>query len=126
MIKEFKEFINRGNVVDLAVAVVLGAAFTAIVTSLTADVIMPIIGALGGKADFNEYTLELNKSVIKWGSFLTAVVNFLIVAFALFLIVKAINKAQSFRKSPEEEAAAEATELELLTEIRDALVQRKS
>lgn len=122
MIKEFKEFIQRGNVVDLAVAVVIGAAFAGIVTSFTNDLLMPIIGILGGKPKF-DYTLEINKSVISWGAFLTAVVNFLIVAFAVFLVVKAINKMQNLRASKAEEAEElELTEVELLSEIRDLLV----
>ena len=120
MIKEFKEFIERGNVIDLAVAVVIGVAFAAIVTSFTNDLLMPIIGILGGKPTF-DYTLEINKSIISWGAFLTAVVNFLIVAFAVFLVVKAINAMQNLRKR-EEIQEAEITEVELLAEIRDLLV----
>jgi len=120
MIKEFKEFIERGNVIDLAVAVVIGVAFAAIVTSFTNDLLMPIIGILGGKPTF-DYTLEINKSIISWGAFLTAVVNFLIVAFAVFLVVKAINAMQNLRKT-EEIQEAEITEVELLAEIRDLLV----
>ena len=121
MIKEFKEFISRGNVVDLAVAVVIGAAFAAIVTSFTNDVLMPIVGILFGKPKF-DYTLTVNNSIINYGLFLTAVVNFLIVAFAVFLVVKAINKMQSLRAKPEEIEEAELTEVELLAEIRDLLV----
>lgn len=122
MIKEFKEFIQRGNVVDLAVAVVIGAAFALIVTSFTNDVLMPIIGIVGGQPKF-DYTIEINKSVIAWGSFLTAIVNFLIVAFAVFLVVKAINKMKK-PKAAAEAAPAGPTEVELLTEIRDALARR--
>ena len=121
MIKEFKEFIQRGNVVDLAVAVVIGAAFAVIVKSFTDDILMPIIGIIGGQPKF-DYTLEIRSSVINWGLFLTAVVNFLIVAFAVFLVVKAINKMQSLRATKEEMEEAELTEVELLTEIRDLLV----
>ncbi len=97
MIKEFREFIERGNVIDLAVAVVIGAAFAAIVASFSKDILMPIIGIFGGKPSFDEYTLTINNSVISWGTFLTAVVSFLIVAFAVFLLVKAINKMQNMR-----------------------------
>jgi large conductance mechanosensitive channel len=122
MIKEFKEFISKGNVVDLAVAVIIGAAFAVIVKSFTDGILMPLIGAVGGKRSFDEYVLTINGSNILWGSFITAVVNFLIVAVALFVIVKAVNKMQDFRKTAEEEAEDEATELELLTEIRDLLV----
>lgn len=127
MLKEFKEFISRGNVVDLAVAVVVGAAFTGVVTSFTNDVLMQILAIFGGKPDFGQYTLTINDAVIRWGSFLTAVINFLIVGFAMFLVVKAINKVQNLRarEQAEAEAAAE-TEVELLTQIRDALVSRGS
>lgn len=120
MIKEFKEFIQRGNVVDLAVAVVIGAAFALIVTSFTKDVLMPIIGIVGGKPEFN-YSVTINNSVINWGLFLTAIVNFLIVAFAVFLVVKGINKMQSLR-TKEEMEEVEVTEVELLAEIRDLLL----
>ena len=121
MIKEFKEFIQRGNVVDLAVAVVIGAAFALIVTSFTNDLLMPIIGIVGGKPSFNDFTLTINDSVIRWGSFITAIVNFLIVAFAVFLVVKAINKLQNLR-TKEEMEEVEVTEVELLAEIRDLLL----
>ena len=121
MIKEFKDFIQRGNVVDLAVAVAIGAAFALIVTSFTNDLLMPIIGIVGGKPSFDDLFVTINGSQIKWGSFLTAVVNFLIVAFAVFLVVKAINKLQNLRKKEEMEEV-EVTELEVLTEIRDLLV----
>ncbi len=124
ILKEFREFIERGNVIDLAVAVVIGAQFNLVITSFTNDILMQIIGALGGKPSFNDYTVTINGSVIRYGSFVTAVVNFLIVAFAVFMFVKAINTAQRLakRNAAEEVAAAEQTEVELLTEIRDALV----
>ncbi len=121
MIKEFKEFIQRGNVVDLAVAVVIGAAFALIVTSFTNDLLMPIIGTVGGKPSFDDYFITINDSQIRWGAFLTAVVNFLIVAFAVFLVVKAINKLQNLR-TKEQMEDVEVTEVELLAEIRDLLV----
>jgi large conductance mechanosensitive channel len=122
MIQEFKEFIQRGNVVDLAVAVVIGAAFALIVKSFTDDILMPIIGIIGGQPKF-DYSFAINDSVINWGLFLTAIVNFLIVAFAVFLVVKGINKMQNLRKKEELEEA-EITEVELLTEIRDLLVSQ--
>lgn len=125
MIKEFREFINRGNVVDLAVAVVVGAAFTGVVTAFTDGILKPLLAAVGGNAEFT-YSFKLRGTEIPYGLFLTAVLNFLIVAFAMFLVVKAVNKAQNFRRTPEEEAADEVTELQLLTEIRDALVQKGS
>jgi large conductance mechanosensitive channel len=127
VLKEFKEFIARGNVVDLAVAVVIGAAFTGVVTSFTNDVLMQVLAIFGGKPDFSGYTLTINDAVIRWGSFLTTVVNFLIVGFAMFLVVKAVNKVQNLRaREREEEAATAETEVELLTQIRDALVSRGS
>lgn len=120
MFREFKEFIARGNVVDLAVAVVIGAAFTAVVTSFSNDILMQVLAIFGGQPDFSEYTITINDAEIRWGSFVTALVNFLIIGLAMFLVVKAINTLASLRQREQEEA--EATEIELLTEIRDALV----
>ena len=125
MIKEFKEFIIRGNVVDLAVAVVIGAAFTAVVNSFTNDIFMQLIAAIFGKPDFNDISILVSDTEIYYGRFLTALVNFLIVAFVVFLVVKAINKTAE----PAHEGrrgSAEETEVELLTEIRDALTNRSS
>ena len=124
MIKEFKEFISRGNVVDLAVAVVIGAAFTAVITAFVNGVLMNLIAAVFGQANFDSLTLSLGKGVIEYGRFLTAVVNFLLVAVALFIVVKVFNAMKGLRRRDEEEAEAEKTEIELLTEIRDALVSR--
>lgn len=120
MIKEFKEFIQRGNVVDLAVAVVIGAAFGIVVKSFTDNVLMRIIGIIGGNPSF-DYSITVNGSVIAWGQFLTDIVNFLIIAFAVFLVVKAINKLQNLR-TKEEMEDVEVTEVELLAEIRDLLL----
>ncbi|MCV2447112.1 MULTISPECIES: large conductance mechanosensitive channel protein MscL [Paracoccus] len=140
MIKEFKEFIARGNVVDLAVGIIIGAAFTAIVNSLVADLINPIIGLLTGGTDFSGHYLVLKgtvpegaslaaardsgASVFAYGSFLSAVINFLIIAWAVFLLVKGVNKLQSAAiRKKEAEAAAPAgpTQEELLLQIRDEL-----
>lgn len=99
---EFKKFIMRGNVIDLAVGVIIGAAFQAIVTSLTADIISPILGIFGG-IDFSHMAWEVNGVDIKYGNFITAVINFLIMAFVIFLLVKAINKIMSIGKKPVEE-----------------------
>jgi large conductance mechanosensitive channel len=140
MLKEFREFIAKGNVLDLAVAVIIGAAFAKIVTSLTDDIIMPIIGKIFGGLDFSSHFLLLGPvpadyhgsmtdyaalkkagaPVLGWGSFMTEVVSFLILAFIIFLMIKAANKAM--RKGPD--AAAGPTEVELLTEIRDELRRR--
>ena len=123
MIKEFRDFINRGNVVDLAVAVVIGAAFAAVVTSFTDDVLMPIVAAVIGQPDFSDLTFALGESTVSYGSFITALVNFLIIAFAVFLVVKAINAAQG-RLSKANEEDAGPSEVELLTQIRDSLQNR--
>lgn len=122
MLQEFKEFINRGNVVDLAVAVVIGAAFTAVTASFTNDVLMQLLAAVGGEPDFSSLTFTLNDAVIRYGAFLTAVINFVIVAFSMFLVVKAINRVQNLRAKEEAaEEEATVTEADLLTEIRDLL-----
>ncbi|MGZ4693184.1 MAG: large conductance mechanosensitive channel protein MscL [Acidimicrobiales bacterium] len=123
MLKEFKEFITRGNVLDLAVAIVIGAAYTLVVNSLVKDVLMQIVSAIVGKPDFSSLTFKLGDAQIFYGNFLTALINFLIVAAAMFLVIKGITTLQKLRK-PSKVEEAEATEIELLTEIRDALVGR--
>ena len=100
---EFKEFIMRGNVLDLAVGVIIGAAFQAIVTSLTSDIISPILGIFGGM-NFDQLSFEVNGAVISYGKIITAIINFLIIAFVIFLLVKLVNKVMSFGKKPKEEA----------------------
>ena len=117
-VKEFKDFINKGNVVDLAVAVVIGAAFAAVIASFVGDVLTPIIGAIFGQSDFSNLTIDIGDGEIFYGAFLNAVITFVTIAFSVFLVVKAYNR---FKKPPVEEVAA-VTEVELLTEIRDALV----
>lgn len=99
---EFKKFVMRGNVLDLAVGVIIGAAFQAIVTSLTSDIISPILGIFGGM-NFDQLTFEINGATIGYGKFITAVINFLIMAFVIFLFVKLINKIMSLGKKPVEE-----------------------
>ncbi len=138
MFKEFKEFISKGNVMDMAVGLVTGSAFTAIVTSLVNDVIMPLIGLLVGGLNFSDLKVTLKEAsegveavTLNYGAFIQAVVNFLIVAFVIFLVVKGMNKmraaAEKLVKKEEEEAAAEEAAAEppadiaLLTEIRDLL-----
>lgn len=103
-LKEFKEFALRGNVVDLAVGVIIGGAFQAIVTSLTSDVISPFIG-LFASTDFSDLVLTINGVAIKYGSFITAVINFVIMAFIIFLFIKLLNKLTSFDKKEEKPAA---------------------
>ena len=92
MLKEFKEFALKGNVMDLAIGVIIGGAFQSIVNSLVNDIIMPIVNSMTGKMDFSEMTFNIGNSVVKYGSFISAVVNFLIVAFTLFLVLRHINK----------------------------------
>ncbi len=133
MLDEFKKFAMRGNVVDLAVGVIIGAAFGAIVTSLVGDIVMPIIGSITGGLDFSNYFIPLSHkvtasslaeakkegAVLAWGNFLTVVINFAIIAFALFLAVKGINKLKA--SEPPAAPPPPSKEVELLTEIRDAL-----
>ena len=104
IVKEFKEFIMRGNVMDLAVGVIIGGAFGAIVTSLTDDIISPILGIFGGM-DFSDLVLDINGAHIAYGKFITAVINFLIMALVVFLLVKGINKLSKIGKKEEEEPA---------------------
>jgi large conductance mechanosensitive channel len=140
MLKEFRDFIAKGNVLDLAVAVIIGAAFGKIVTSLTEDIIMPIIGRIFGGLDFSSYFVLLGPvpadyrgsmtdyaalkkagaAVLGWGEFVTQVVSFVILAFIIFLMIKAANRAM--RKGPD--APGGPSEVELLTEIRDELRRR--
>lgn len=92
MLKEFKEFATRGNIIDMAVGVVIGGAFQKIITSLVEDVIMPCVSILTGKVDFSDMVLTIGEASIRYGNFITAIVNFLIIAFSIFLAVKYINK----------------------------------
>ena len=121
MIKEFKEFISRGNVVDLAVGVIIGGAFGKIVSSLVDNILMPIIGAIIGGIDFSNLHIEIGKANIMYGLFIQNVIDFLIVAFCLFLIVKAINKLTHKKEEEKSKAPAKSAELKTLEEIRDLL-----
>ncbi|MBO4600920.1 MAG: large conductance mechanosensitive channel protein MscL [Bacilli bacterium] len=127
MAKEFKEFISKGNVIDLAVGVVIGSAFGAIVTSLVNDIIMPLVGIILGGIDFTALTLNVKDATICYGLFIQQVVNFLIIAFCIFLVIKFINRLN--RKKTKEEAKEEAPkkseDVILLEEIRDLLKKRK-
>ena len=98
MLKEFKEFISRGNVMDLAVGVVIGGAFQKIVTSLVEDIIMPAISVLTGKIDFSDMMFSVEGASIKYGNFITTIVNFLIISFSIFLVVKYINKLNKIKE----------------------------
>ncbi|MCS4488052.1 large conductance mechanosensitive channel protein MscL [Streptococcus sciuri] len=125
MVKELRDFLFRGNILDLAVAVILGAAFNAIVTSLVGDIITPLILKPALKAAGVEKIADLAWNGVAYGSFLSAVINFLIVGTTLFFIVKAANKAISLSKKEEADKEADApTQEELLTEIRDLLANK--
>lgn len=128
MWKEFKDFVNRGNVIDLAVAVIIGAAFGAIVKSLVDDIIMPIVGVILGGVDFASLSVQVGEATILYGSFIQAIVNFLLIALVLFLIVRSFNKMQEARKEEETEAPPAppepTAEEKLLAEIRDLLKEK--
>ncbi|HEU4986819.1 MAG TPA: large conductance mechanosensitive channel protein MscL [Rhizobiaceae bacterium] len=141
MLKEFQEFIARGNVMDLAVGVIIGGAFGLIVKSLTDDIIMPIVGAIFGGFDFSNYFLPLASgvdaptlaaarqqgAVLAYGNFITVVINFLILAWIIFLMVKGVNNLRRrVIKEKEAEASAPPADVQLLTEIRDLLASRKT
>jgi large conductance mechanosensitive channel len=119
MLKEFKEFALRGNVIDLAIGVVIGGAFNAIVGSLVADIFMPIIGVITGGLDFSNLGYKFGNATITYGKFVQAVFVFLITAFALFLFVKGINKLK--KKEEAKPSTAPPADIILLTEIRDLL-----
>lgn len=108
--EEFKEFISRGNVMDMAVGIIIGGAFTAIVTSLVEDIITPIIGMIGG-FDFSGLVITINNSPIAIGKFINAVINFLLIALVLFSVIKAINKAATIVKKPQETEEAPTTKM---------------
>jgi large conductance mechanosensitive channel len=117
-VKEFKDFAFKGNIVDLAVAVILGGAFGKIVDSVVADLIMPIIGMLAGGTDFKSLSFGIGDAKITYGNFISAVINFMVIAFVLFLIIKAANKMK--KEAPAAPAEPSSTD-KLLAEIRDAL-----
>ena len=141
MINEFKDFIAKGNVMDMAVGIIIGAAFTAIVTSLVGDLIQPIIGLVLGGVDFSNYFINLGEgefgtlaaaqeagaATFNYGNFITALINFLIIAWVVFLLVKAVNRAKEAAEGEKEEEAEEPagpTQEELLAEIRDLLAKQ--
>jgi large conductance mechanosensitive channel len=135
MLKEFREFALKGNVVDLAVGIVIGAAFSAIVNSLVGDIIMPIIGAATHGLDFSNYFVPLAKdvtapsladarkqgAVLAYGNFIQVTVNFFIIAFSLFIVIRAINQLKRHEAAKPAEPPKPSAEVELLTEIRDLL-----
>jgi len=132
MLEDFKKFALRGNVIDLAVGVIIGAAFGAIVSSLVGDIIMPIIGAITGGLDFSNYFIRLSSkvtlvdakkegAVLAWGNFLTIAINFLIIASVLFLVIRGLARLQKGEGAKPAEPPKPSREVELLTEIRDLL-----
>ena len=138
MLKEFKEFAMRGNVVDMAVGIIIGAAFGKIVSSLVADVIMPPIGLLMGNMDFSQLYLNLSgtdypslaaaqeagAATINYGLFINAILDFLIVAFAIFMVIRGMNRLKRKAEEAPAEPPKASTEVQLLTEIRDSLRAR--
>ena len=140
MIKEFRDFIAKGNVMDMAVGIIIGAAFTAIVASMVDDLLQPVLGLATGGTDFSNWFLALNGEdyptlraardsgapVFAYGSFVTAVINFLIIAFVVFLLVKGVNRIKdaALRKQVAESSAAGPSTEALLAEIRDLLAAR--
>lgn len=125
IVKEFRDFINRGNVVELAVAVVLGTAFTAVVNSLVNDVLLQLIAVVVGEPNFSGLTIDINGSVIRYGAFLTAVLSFVLVAVAVFFVVKGYNHMKERRAAGEEDEPSPPSTEDLLTEIRDLLADRR-
>ncbi|MDB2682793.1 large conductance mechanosensitive channel protein MscL [Alphaproteobacteria bacterium] len=140
MFNEFKKFIAKGNVMDMAVGIIMGAAFTAIVTSMVGDVLMPIIGVFSGGIDFADKFITLDGSefatlaaakeaganVIAYGAFVNAVINFVIIAFVVFMLIKGVNKLKEAAEDPKaKNAPPPPKDIVLLTEIRDALTKKK-
>ncbi|MEM9333152.1 MAG: large-conductance mechanosensitive channel protein MscL [Pseudomonadota bacterium] len=130
MIQEFKDFIAKGNVMDMAVGIIMGAAFTAIVTSLVDDLINPIIGLFMGGVDFSSMGTSFGEgdgaAYLAWGNFIMAIINFLIIAFVVFMLVRYVNKVKEASEKQEEAAEEEPagpSEIDLLTEIRDSLAK---
>jgi large conductance mechanosensitive channel len=121
MLREFKEFIARGNVIGLAVAVVVGVAFGVVVSSFVKDILMQLVAAIGAAPSFDELTFTLNGAEIRYGAFLNSVVMFLIVSFAMFLVVKGYNRIVREKEKP-----AGESEVELLKQIRDALERKRA
>ena len=121
MIKEFKKFIARGNVLDLAVGVIVGGAFSSIVTSLVNNIFTPIIGLVLGGVDFSNLSITFRDTQIMYGAFIQSVMDFLIVAFCLFIVVKVVNKETAKKEKKEEKKDTRSAELKTLEEIRDIL-----
>jgi large conductance mechanosensitive channel len=124
MLKEFRDFVLRGNVIDLAVAVIIGGAFGLIITSLVNDIIMPLIGVLLGGLDFSSLSVQVGEAVIAYGKFIQAIVNFVIIALVLFLILRNYNTLMRKKSEAPPAPPAPSAEEKLLAEIRDMLKER--
>ena len=126
MLKEFKEFISKGNVVDLAVGVIVGSAFGKIVSSLVNDILMPVIGVIIGGVDFSDLSIKVGGAKIAYGMFIQNIIDFLIIAFCVFLFVKTVNKLSNMthKKEEEKEQIITETELDVLKEIREELKKK--
>lgn len=124
MFKEFVDFVKRGNVIDLAVAVIIGGAFGAIITSLVNDIIMPLVGVVLGGIDFASLSVQIGDATVMYGSFIQATVNFLIIAFVLFLVLRGYNRMQKKEEEAPPPPPQPSPEEKLLTEIRDLLKER--
>ena len=129
MIKEFKEFISKGNVMDMAVGIIIGGAFTKIVTALVEAILMPFIGVICGGKSVADMSIMVGNAAIGYGAFIQAIIDFLLIAWVLFMIIKALNKAKAAVEKEKEEAPEEPeptpADIELLTEIRDLLKAKK-
>lgn len=121
MLREFRDFLQQGNVVDLAVAVIIGGAFGAIVTSIVDDLLMPMIGIILGGIDFSGLSIQVGEAEILYGNFIQAVINFVIIAFALFLIVRSVNRFRMKESAEPEPPPQPSEKIVLLREIRDLL-----
>lgn len=126
MIKEFKKFIARGNVIDLAVGVIIGGAFGKIVTSIVDDILMPLIGVIIGGIDFTGLSIKIGDAQVTYGNFIQNVIDFLIVAFCIFILVKIVNKITHKEEEKKEEAPAKPADILLLEEIRDLLKEKNN
>jgi len=125
-VQEFKEFISKGNVITMAVGIIIGSAFTAIVNSLVNDIITPLIGVILGGMDFSGMVLTVGKESLLIGSFINAIISFLLTALVLFMIVKTFNRIQREKEVAPKEPAPTPEEIQLLQEIRDLLKERQS
>jgi len=125
-VQEFKEFISKGNVITMAVGIIIGSAFTAIVNSLVNDIITPLIGVILGGMDFSGMVLTVGKESLLIGSFINAIISFLLTALVLFMIVKTFNRIQREKEEAPKEPAPTPEEIQLLQEIRDLLKEKQS